>query len=217
MVKSGTLVKVDYAAKVNGEVIEQRKNVVIAVGKGQVVKGFDEALQNAVIGKKVTAEVPCEKAYGKRQLELVRLISMDVFRRQGVEPLPGMPVELDGLPAKVQSVSGGRVRVDFNHDLAGKDVTYEFTISEELKTPLDAVTAITAQFFKDNDIARTSYDEKTKMAVILVNPDTSIKQGYLLAKGKTVSSILRYVDEVKSVQVIEEYTKAAVVGEVEKK
>ena len=118
MVKSGALVKADYDVTVDGEVIEQRKGVVIAIGKDHVVKGFDEALQGAEIGKKISVEVPPEKAYGQRDSELVKMIALETFRKQGVDPVPGMPVTLDNLPARVQSVSGGRVRVDFNHELA---------------------------------------------------------------------------------------------------
>ncbi|MBI4406666.1 FKBP-type peptidyl-prolyl cis-trans isomerase [Candidatus Micrarchaeota archaeon] len=205
------LVKVDYASKIGGEVVEERKDVVIAIGKQYVVKGFDEALANAEIGKKTSVDVSPEKAYGQRSAELVRLVSLDVFRRQGVEPVPGLVVDLDGMPARVQSVSGGRVRVDFNHELAGKSITYEFTVKQELKTTGEKVDAIAAQFFRDGDAVQCRVEEI--LAVIELKPETVLKRGYLEAKGRAVSEILRFVDGIDTVRVVEEYKKEQVTGQ----
>lgn len=207
MVESGKLVRVDYEARVDNEVLEQRK-AVVPVGKGYVVKGFDEALEKAEVGKEVTVTVLPEKAYGSRNQELVRLVPMEVFRRQGIDPAVGLPIELDGMPCRVQSVSGGRVRVDFNNDLAGRTLVYKFTVLEELVSTLDKITGIATDYLPG--VVKCSFDEKSKTAVIDVDPDAALKGGYLQGKGRAVSMILTYVDEVSTVRVSEEFTKQSV-------
>ncbi len=203
MVKSGSLVKVEYTAFVDGELAEAPGPLVVAVGKSHVLKGLDEALQATDVGVQSEVVVPPEKAYGERNPELVRLVPMEVFRRQGVEPEPGMVVELDNLPCKVQSVSGGRVRVDFNHELAGKTITYEFKIVEELSTPLAKVSAIAQQHLGDS--TKCDFDNASKTAVINVDNAVCMKDGYLTSKARALSMLLTFVDEVEKVSVIEEY------------
>ncbi len=205
------LVKVDYVSKVGGEVVEERRDAVIAIGKEHVVKGFDQALAKAEIEKKTSVEVAPENAYGPRSAELVRLVPLDVFKKQGVEPVQGMVVDLDGMPARVQSVSGGRVRVDFNHEFAGKAITYEFTVKQELKTVSEKVEGITSQFFREGDAAQCTVEEK--QAVLEFKSETVLKRGYLEAKGRAISNILRFVDEINSVKAVEEFKKEQVVGQ----
>jgi FKBP-type peptidyl-prolyl cis-trans isomerase 2 len=52
------------------------------------------------------------------------------FAKQGVEPVSGMTLGLDGVPARVKSVTSGRVVVDFNHPLAGEAVVYTLKVNE---------------------------------------------------------------------------------------
>ncbi|MFH1789433.1 MAG: peptidylprolyl isomerase [Candidatus Altiarchaeota archaeon] len=106
----------------------------IIVGEGQVIKGLDEALAKAKVGEKQKIEIPPEKAYGDRNPALLRIVPLKVFKKEKINPMPGMPVELDGQPARVQTVAGGRVRVDFNHDLAGKTLVYDLNVVSESAT-----------------------------------------------------------------------------------
>ncbi len=215
MVKNGSLIKLDYSAKIDGEAAEKATGLVVAVGKNHVLKGFDDALQATEVGVQSTVVVPPEKGYGQRNPDLVRLVPMEVFRRQGVDPVPGMVVELDDMPAKVQSVSGGRIRGDFNHELAGKTVTYDFKIVEELTTPLTQVSAIASQFFEKG--ASCTFDEATKIANVRVTSATCMSQGYLQAKARMLSMIIAFVDQVKKVDLTEEYEKLESSQKSEKK
>lgn len=207
MVKLGALVKVDYVLKVGGETVDQGKGTVFAVGKKHVVKGFDEALQKAEVGKNTEVTIEPKEAYGERNAELVRLVPLDIFRRQGMEPVPGMVVELDGMPARVQSASGGRVRVDFNHELAGKTLHYAFTITEELNGASEKVKALSDQVFLKPDDVQCAFDEAAKTATLTFKAETCKKQGFAQAKNTVIGMVLAFVDEVEKVEVGEEYTK----------
>jgi FKBP-type peptidyl-prolyl cis-trans isomerase 2 len=107
--------------------------VPIVVGEKQVLPGLDDVLKDLKVGEEKQVELPPEKAYGQKDPNLIRLIPMKAFKQQKMQPMPGMIIELDGRPARIQTVSGGRVRVDFNGELAGKTLDYKIKIEEEAK------------------------------------------------------------------------------------
>lgn len=123
----------------------------ILVGSGSLIKGLDEALEKAKTGETKEVEIPPEKGYGQRSKELMRLIPMNVFKQQKINPIPGMPVELDGMPARVQTVAGGRVRVDFNHELAGKTLIFKYKVESEATTPKDKALFLVERNFGKAD------------------------------------------------------------------
>jgi len=121
--------------------------VPIAVGAGHVLRGLDEALEGLEVGKKYEIEVPPEKGFGKRDRKLIKTFTLGQFRRQGIIPFPGMPIEIETesgrkLKGRVLTVSGGRVRVDFNHPYAGKHLIYEVEIVEKVEDPIEKVKAM---------------------------------------------------------------------------
>ncbi len=121
--------------------------VPIAVGAGHVLKGLDEQLEGLEVGKKYEIIVPPEKGFGKRDPKLIKTFTLGQFRRQGIYPFPGMPIEIETeggrkLKGRVLTVSGGRVRVDFNHPYAGKHLVYEVEVVEKIDDPIERVKAL---------------------------------------------------------------------------
>ncbi|MBM3247323.1 peptidylprolyl isomerase [Candidatus Pacearchaeota archaeon] len=123
------------------------KPLIVCVGQGMVVKGFDQALEGKELGKKYSIKLEAENAFGKRNKELVRLIPLKMFLAQKIMPEPGMVLALDNNLVKVMSVNGGRVLVDFNNPLAGKDIEYEFTIKRKISEIKEKVKALQLFFF----------------------------------------------------------------------
>lgn len=111
----------------------------VVVGEGQVIKGLDDVLGGMKLKQEKEIEIPPEKAYGSRNPSLIKLVSRGVFKQKGMTPVPGMSLELDGRPARIQTVSGGRVRVDFNHELAGKTLLFKVKVEEKAKTDQERV------------------------------------------------------------------------------
>ncbi|WP_394325272.1 FKBP-type peptidyl-prolyl cis-trans isomerase [Thermococcus peptonophilus] len=112
-----------------------------------MIQGLDEQLEGLEVGKKYEIEVPPEKGFGKRDPKLIKTFTLGQFRRQGIIPFPGMPVEIETeggrkLRGRVLTVSGGRVRVDFNHPYAGKHLVYEVEIVEKIEDPIEKVKAL---------------------------------------------------------------------------
>ena len=84
------------------------------------------------VGQKRTVKLEPKDAFGERKPEFIRMVALKEFKRRNIVPFPGLVVELNGLQGRVQSVSGGRVRVDFNHPLAGKAIEFELEVVEKV-------------------------------------------------------------------------------------
>ena len=124
------------------------KPLSIAVGEGQVIPGLDEALAGMKVGEKKSVTVEPDKGYGQKSASMIKLVPVKVFRQEGMNPMPGMPVEIDGRHGRVQTVSGGRVRVDFNHELAGKTLVFDLEVVEKAKSDEDKVKCLIERNFE---------------------------------------------------------------------
>ncbi len=207
MINEGDFLEVQYTAKTSdGVKIDERRDkpILVAAGKKQVIPGLDEALLKASEGKKEVIKIPAAKAFGERDASLVRLIPIQKFREQNVEPVPGMWLDLDNTRARVQSVSGGRVRVDFNHELAGIDLEYEYTVTKAYNTPSEKINALAKNFLQlEGDNAKLEGDTAT----IKVGTKTKKDTDYIMQKMRVIQMALQYVPEVKKVVFQEEYAK----------
>ena len=122
--------------------------IIISVGNQMLLKGFDEALEGKEIGKKYTVNLSPEKAFGKRNPSMIKIIPIKAFREKEINPVPGMTLHLDQYIVKILSVSGGRVIVDFNNPLAGKEISYEFTAGKKIEDDKEKINALQDFFFR---------------------------------------------------------------------
>ena len=141
------------------------------------LKGIDDFLIGKDI-KEYKIELLNEKAFGNRDSKLVQMIPMKIFKEQKVNPVPGAMFNFDGKIAKVLTVSGGRIMVDFNHPLAGKTVIYNIKVlrkvddlNEKAKTLIDFFTK---KYFK--------FEIKDK--TITIHADKQFSQFLILFKDK---------------------------------
>ena len=151
----------EEAKKINPEA--ESKPLIVCIGQEMVVKGLDESLEGKEPDKKYDVRINPEKGFGKRQPNLVRLMPLKAFASQKVYPQPGMTFALDNNLVKIVSVSGGRVMVDFNNPLAGKDIEYEFSIKKILSDIREKVTAL--QNFLFGHVFEFEVDEKSKKII----------------------------------------------------
>lgn len=115
---------------------------IICIGEGHLLKGLDEALQGKEVGKKYTIELKPEDAFGRKNMKLIQLVATNKFKQQGIQPMPGLQVNIDGLFGTIKSVSGGRTLVDFNHPLAGQELVYEVTVTRKVMGDQEKVQAL---------------------------------------------------------------------------
>lgn len=184
--------------------VHEYKPMMIVAGKGQTIRGLDDAIVGAEVGKKTSVKIPQDKAFGQRDASRIKLIPIGEFRKREIQPFPGMPLELDGgLHGVVKTVEAGRVKVDFNEPLAGEDLEYDFTVTkcaqaadEKLALLLEGIMGLNSAI---------SLDPATGIARLAVAANIRKDSAYTMNKVAFVSMALQYADGLKKVVVEEEY------------
>jgi len=126
-----------------GVKVEDSKKT-IPLGRGYVVNKLDKLLIGKQVGRTLSEVV--DKPFGDRVQELIRLIPAKLFSRDKINPYPGLVVNIDGLIGIVKSVSPGRVMVDFNHPLAGKQLKFDVKLIKQVVGKEDQAKAIVENF-----------------------------------------------------------------------
>jgi len=132
IVKKGDKVKIEYTGKLeDGNVFdtsEGKDPLCFEVGSGQVIPGFDKAVDGMKKDEEKTFEIKSDDAYGPVRAELTQELPRDKLPKDP-EPKEGMMLVMkapDGrqVPAKIVKVSDDKVTIDVNHPLAGKNLTF---------------------------------------------------------------------------------------------
>jgi len=153
------------------------KPFIFCLGEGMFLK----AIEDFLIGKEIKEyflELPTEKAFGKRNSALVQVFPAKMFREHKVNPVPGVIFSFDGKPAKIISVSGGRIMVDFNNLLAGKDVNYKIKVMRKVEDINEKIKAFNEFLFRRN------FDFEVKEKVLILKVEKDIIQFIELFKEK---------------------------------
>ncbi len=116
--------------------------VLVIIGSGMTVPGVEKQLLQMKPGDEREFDVSQEEGFGRREPRLIKIVSYRKFIGQKINPVPGIFVNIDGRNARIQSVSGGRVRVDFNSPLAGKELRYKVRIVKCLTGAQESVQAM---------------------------------------------------------------------------
>ncbi len=178
------------------------------IGSKALYPEVDEAIANAEIGKEIEVVVPCEKAAGARNPKLIELYPIKDFYKSEINPYPGMPVNLGNRNGVVLSVGAGRVKVDFNSPLAGHDLSFKVTVTEEITDAVEKAKAIMdIDFAVSDDFGYAIMEDK----VVITEADVcKFHESWPVAKYRIVSDYRSVfgVDRVEFVQVWESPKKA---------
>ena len=139
--------------------------VVVCVGQEQVLRGIDNALIGKEAGKEYKVELKPKEAFGNKDAKLIQLMPTNKFSQQKIQPIPGLQVNIDGVFGIVKTVSGGRTLVDFNHPLAGKEISYDVKINRMVNDDKEKIKAYLKIAFgiKDCEVAIENENAKIKM------------------------------------------------------
>lgn len=139
--KEGRNVKVHYRGTLGDGTVfdssyEREQPIGFQVGAGQMIKGFDDAVDGMKVGETKTVNIPSEQAYGPRYDEAIRNVPRDSFP-EDFEFKEGVIVEgeANGQPVRgaIVGVEEQTVRVDFNHPLSGEDLNFDIELVEVSK------------------------------------------------------------------------------------
>ncbi|MFP4248841.1 MAG: peptidylprolyl isomerase [Armatimonadota bacterium] len=135
---AGDTVKVHYTGKLEDGTIfdssREREPLEFTLESGQIIPGFEEAVDGMEEGEETTVEIPPEKAYGMRQEDAVMEFPVTELPDE-MEPEVGMQLQLQGangqaFPARVVEVGDETVVLDANHPLAGETLTFDIELVE---------------------------------------------------------------------------------------
>ena len=110
-------------------------------------------------------------------------------------------VDFSGMKGRIQSVSAGRIMVDFNNPLAGKKLSYELEVKEKIDAPEEQIKAV-FEFFGIEKVG-------VKLEDTIVNLETGSLPAEV--KSKVSSMLMEYVKSqnkaIEKVRFIETYEK----------
>ena len=134
--KAGDVVKVHYTGRFeDGTVFDSSEGsepLEFKLADGQMIPGFDAAVNGMNIGETKTITIPAAEAYGDRSEDMV----IEVERAQlppDMNPEVGEHLQMQqpgGSPFSVMVVgtTDTTITFDANHPLAGQDLTFDITL-----------------------------------------------------------------------------------------
>ena len=138
-VENGNNIKVHYKGTLSdGEQFDSSydrgSTLDFTVGAGQMIPGFDAAVVGMTVGESKTVTLPPSEAYGGRNEEAVQTVPKNVFPPEFEfklnETVQGKTEQGMPLIAKILEVSDENVKLDLNHPLAGKSLTFDIELVE---------------------------------------------------------------------------------------
>ena len=146
--------------------------IIICVGEHQILPGLDQEIMGKEIGTEYTMTLAPENAFGKRDIKQLKVIPLNTFRQHNLAPQPGLQVDVDGERGTVTSVSGGRVIVNLNHPLAGKEVVYTIKVNRKVTDVQEQLTAFLNATLRipENKINIELHENKTTVQLPMALP-----------------------------------------------
>ncbi len=195
---------------------------VIALGAGHLFPSVESAIIGGEVGDSGSVEVPPSEAFGEYDPENVRTVSADTIPED--DRYPGAQVEIDGQHGFVETIIGGRARVDFNHPIAGEPIEYNYEIREivtdrierakgllsavvDVDLDLDIKTDVEEQEVEPDDEEDDPETEEVDVETLYIEsvPQLAMNQQWLFRKRQIAQDIIDRigVDRVIVQEIIE--------------
>lgn len=136
--EAGNKVKVHYTGTFDdGEVFDSSREtdpLEFELGAGEVIPGFDQAIQGMAVGESKQVRIPETDAYGPYNPEMIFTTDHSQFD-EDVTPQVGQQFQAqtpDGQPMMllVKEVGEEGIVMDANHPMAGKDLNFALELVE---------------------------------------------------------------------------------------
>jgi len=176
---------------------------LVIVGDGYVLRGLDERLPGTPFDEEVEIEIPPEEAFGERNPADVQMVPFRVLRSKGINPYVGAELEIDGRPAIIRSVGAGRVQVDYNHRLAGRQIVYKLKVVEHIDDEKDKMRALIGRRFLGIDTAEFALKKTKKKLRIGIPDQIFFGENIQIAKRGVALDLLRYFEELEEIEYYE--------------
>jgi len=218
--KSGDFVSIDYVGRVkdSGEIFDatmeeaaKKENVYdpkvsyrpisIVIDANFVIKGLDDALMQMNVGDRKVVVIEPKDAFGERNPEYVRAVPASNFKNERIDPTPGSWITINNVRGKILSADGGRIRIDFNHPLAGKKLEYDVKIVKEITDSVEQTKSVVS-YITGLEHEKIHAAIKEKEAEIKIDA----KQEMPAAMKKRIADLeIKWVRGVDKVRFVDEY------------
>lgn len=134
--KSGDTVKIHYTGTLDdGTEFDSsagRDPLEFQLGGGQVIPGFDNAVEGMAVGDKKSVRIEADDAYGQRHDQLVQDVPRSALP-DDLTPEVGMALQSQSPDGRVQvltvtAVADENITVDGNHPLAGMPLSFDIEL-----------------------------------------------------------------------------------------
>ncbi len=136
--KKGDKVKVHYTGKLTDGTIfdssRDREPLEFEVGGGQMIAGFDKAVDGMKVRESKVAKFSCAEGYGEKNQDMVFTVPKDQLP-EDLKPEEGQQLSMQHpsgqqIPVVVTKVEENEIVIDANHPLAGKELEFEIELVE---------------------------------------------------------------------------------------
>lgn len=129
-IQKNQVVSIEYEVSDGTKVVDSNVGsdpLVFMFGRGQIISGLENALENMQVGQRSEVFVGAKDAYGVYDDAAVDEVPLDQFA--GIDLEVGMTLYGQGehgetIQVVVKEIGKESVMIDFNHPLAGKDLTF---------------------------------------------------------------------------------------------
>ena len=134
--KSGDTVKIHYTGTLDdGTQFDSsagREPLEFTLGSGQVIPGFDKAVDGMAVGDSKNVNIAPEDAYGPSHEQMIQEVPKSALPPD-MKPEVGMGLQAQGQDGQainltVTAVSDDSITVDGNHPLAGKALNFSIEL-----------------------------------------------------------------------------------------
>ncbi|WP_407432147.1 peptidylprolyl isomerase [Methanobrevibacter sp.] len=231
-IKDGDFVRVNFTGKIkeNDEVFDTTydeiaqeadifdenktyKPIPIVVGGNHLLPAIEKEIVGLDAGDRKTVEVDSENAFGARDPKAIQLIPMKEFKKQGMTPYPGMRISAEGGEGRILTVNGGRVKVDFNHPLAGKDLIYDVEVTEIIEDNDEKIKSMIELHYSNPNVDLEKTEISIEDGVVSIQLDEMAKfdqQSYMditFARFRIAKDIWENIEEVTKVNFVDAFEK----------
>ncbi len=131
-IENNQVVSIEYELKVGGNIIDGnvgQEALTYTAGTQQIIPGLESRVANLSVGESAIVVVPAAEAYGEYSDDATQVIPRTELAGIEEDIVVGMRLNgsgPDGEPVEVvvREVGDTEVTIDFNHPLAGEELTF---------------------------------------------------------------------------------------------
>jgi len=175
--------------------IEKYGPQTIIVGKGFVLKALDEDIvKNTQIGETGILELKPKEAYGMKNKKLIKVLPKSAFDEHKMRPVVGVVYDFNGTYGTVKSIVGGRVMVDFNNPLSGKNIRIEYKVLSKVNDIDKKILNVFESILRiPNDMCNVKVKEK----IVIIG----VPEQIIMLKDHIIKSLNDFIGELKDYSV----------------